>query len=254
MKMHYKNLSLVDIEEYIPGIGWVKEMWMDIKEWEDYYQISTFGRVKSLPHPKKGNWGNTVITKKRILSPGMAKNGYLRVQLCKDGIQTSSYIHRLVAVHFVQNLYNKPEINHKKGVKTDNRKHRLEWVTKKEQSRHALRTGLIKNIAENHNWAKLTNEQALKIFHSNLSVPKLAKLYNISQSNIYDIKRGMGWRSVTGKKKPDRQHLSKELVLKVFKANMSYSELAKKYKIPYYQVGMIKRGDSWSGLTGKINK
>src|ERR1700748_3555417 len=125
MKIHYKNISLIDIEEYVRGIGWVKEKWKDIEGYEGLYRISSFGRVKSLPRQKNGRWGNIVMTKERILRPGMSKRKYLGVVLYKDKNDASFNIHVLVATHFIPNPKLKPEVNHKKGVKIDNRVHQL---------------------------------------------------------------------------------------------------------------------------------
>lgn len=254
MKTHYQNLSLDNIKEYVEGVGLVIEEWKDIPGFEGLYKISSFGRVRSFPREKKGNWGHILLTKDRILKQGINKNGYPRVILYNGPTKVSFYIHVLVLNAFIDNPEGKPERNHKKGKKWNNTFFSLEWVTKSENMQHAKDIGLNKVIAEGCNFAKLTSKEVLEIFSSKLSAGKLAKMYKVSQSSIYDIKRGMDWRSVTGQQKPNRQHLTKELVLSIFKTNMSYTELEKKYKVPYYQVGAIKRGDSWSGITGKINK
>lgn len=110
-------------------------IWKDIKQYEGYYQISNCGKVKSLKRKFKNQ---------RILKPGIPKNGYLFVCLCKNSNYSRFNIHRLVLETFVPNPENKPYCNHKDGNKHNNHIDNLEWVTNKENIQHAWRTGLIK--------------------------------------------------------------------------------------------------------------
>lgn len=111
----------------------MKEAWVDIKNYEGLYQISSLGEVKSLKR-------NT--THERILIPRIDRNGYLYVILCKNGITKTKKIHRLVAENFIENPENKYSVNHKDGNKLNNCVDNLEWATMKEQARHAVDNGL----------------------------------------------------------------------------------------------------------------
>lgn len=112
----------------------MKEIWKDIEGFEGKYEISNMGRVKSL----KEN-GEFLILKPRL------SNGYVRVYLGKVEIKLkSALIHRLVATAFIDNCKNKPFVNHKNGIKTDNRVENLEWCTKSENTIHAYNNGLSK--------------------------------------------------------------------------------------------------------------
>lgn len=72
------------------------------------------------------------------------RKGYLSVDLYKDGKRVTRGVHRLVAEAFIPNPENKPEVNHKDGNKHNNSISNLEWVTKKENVRHAWDNGLVK--------------------------------------------------------------------------------------------------------------
>ena len=122
----------------------MKEIWKDIKNFEGFYMVSNLGRVKSLNRTikRKGIHGNLHL-KEKILKQTPDKDGYLCVTLRRKGKSIQSIkVHRLVASHFIPNLENKPTVNHKDGNKTNNCVYNLEWATHKEQTIHAINTGL----------------------------------------------------------------------------------------------------------------
>lgn len=125
-------------------IGDKMEIWKDIKGYEGYYQISNFGRVKSLDRIVKRNskFGNLHL-KEKILVPTSDKDGYLCVMLHrKNKVIRSVKVHRLVANHFIPNPENKSTVNHKDGNKINNNINNLEWATRSEQTQHAYKLGL----------------------------------------------------------------------------------------------------------------
>ena len=95
-----------------------KEIWKDILGYEGLYQVSNFGRVKSIKFGKE-----------RLLRPQLIKNGYLCINLYKNNKCKRYLIHRLVAEHFLDNPNNLSEVNHKSEDKTDNSVSNLEWCT-----------------------------------------------------------------------------------------------------------------------------
>lgn len=111
------------------------ELWKDIPNFEGLYQASTNGEIKSVNHIRKNNKGN-YEQKGKLLKFNKNSNGYLQVRLSKNGIAKTYRVNRLIALTFIDNPYNKETVNHKNGIKTDNRAENLEWATRKEQIDH----------------------------------------------------------------------------------------------------------------------
>lgn len=110
----------------------MEEIWKDIEGYEGLYQVSNLGRIKSLK--RKNNYGRYV--KERIRKVVSNKDGYLCVTLSDKGRQKTFTVHGLVAKAFICKTLENVEVNHKNGIKTDNRKENLEWITHKANVQH----------------------------------------------------------------------------------------------------------------------
>lgn len=127
----------------------------------------------------------------RELTPFKMKEGYLKINTTFNG---TTLIHRLVAEAFIPNPDNKPCVNHKNGIKTDNRVENLEWCTYAENNQHALDVGLYVKSAKTIR--KLSSEDVLFIRKRELGIKTLAKKFNVSVDTIKNIVKGKTYKDI----------------------------------------------------------
>jgi hypothetical protein len=171
------------------------EIWKHIPGYQ-YYQISTTGQIKSLdrrlPHNKHKTY---MIRKGKLLTPYVNQSGYYIIRLCESG-QIFRTIHSLVALTFIPNPENKPQVNHINGDKKDNRVENLEWVTNGENMKHAYRIGLKCNKGIKNPGNKLSENDILEIRNSNEKQDVIANRFNIKQCHVSSIKNKKTWRHI----------------------------------------------------------
>lgn len=119
------------------------EIWKDIKGFEGMYQISNLGRVKSLDRAVKQRNDSFQIKKGLLIKQTKNHKGYPLTCIRKDNKTYAKSTHRLVAETFMPNPDNKEQINHIDGIKTNNHVDNLEWMTGKENIKHAIDNGLM---------------------------------------------------------------------------------------------------------------
>lgn len=176
------------------------EVWKTIKDYNNY-EISNYGNVKSLSRKVKCRNGFR-ITKEKILKPNKSKQGYLSIQFEKGG--KSFLIHRIVALHFVHNIEDKPQVNHINGIKYDNRVENLEWCNQSENQIHAYKNELQKPslhkrvCGEKQGSSKLKENDIVFIlqnYRRGMGI-KLSKTFNVSQTTILNVVNKKIWTHV----------------------------------------------------------
>lgn len=161
----------------------MKEMWKQITDYEGLYEISNYGRVKSVSRWRRSSKGGKgYTTKEKMLATRLNNDGYPTVTLCKDSKSKNKRIHRLICGAFLPNPLEKPQVNHKNGIKYDYRMCNLEWVTREENVQHAYDTGLM---SDQH---KLTEEDEImlrKVFGWGYStMQELADSYGVCRNVV----------------------------------------------------------------------
>lgn len=112
------------------------EIWKDCKHYEGLYQVSNYGRVKSLERDVVGKNGMIIHVKEKYMIQRDNGHGYLFVNLWKYNKGRHEYVHRLVAMAFIPNPENKPTVNHKDEDKQNNHVDNLEWMTYEENNNY----------------------------------------------------------------------------------------------------------------------
>jgi hypothetical protein len=165
--------------------------WKDIKGFEGLYQISNEGQIRSLDRHVKGRNG---LLKGSIKI--QRKGLYPNITLFKNGEPKICNVHRLVALHFIDNPNNKPEVNHIDGNRENNHYLNLEWCTRKENALHST-TVLKKNVGNSSGTAILNEEQVkeikLLLGLTKMKLQEIGDLFGVSNHVIHKIKRGKNW-------------------------------------------------------------
>ena len=145
-----------------------KELIKDVNGYEGLYAVTSLGRIWSY---RRNRW----------IKPWSDLNGYSRVSLCNKGHEANPTLHRLVAITYIQNPEDKPQVNHLNGDKADCRVENLDWVTARENLQHATDMGL-------NSIHKLSYEKKITIckmrYHFKCKQKFLAELFGVTASSI----------------------------------------------------------------------
>lgn len=168
----------------------------DIIGFEDFYKVNEYGDIISLDRLCSTKGKSFQLRKGRLLKPSVDRYGYKRTSLTdKNGNVKYFTIHRLVAIHFIDNPNNKKTVNHIDGNKLNNHKDNLEWNTVSEQNYHAYRCNLNSRKGELNNSSKLTveNIKEIRSLINLKTIKELSEKFKISRSHISNIKNNKAW-------------------------------------------------------------
>lgn len=149
------------------------EQWLPINNFPGY-EISVLGNVRSVTRQIPYRVTGTAIKKGRPMFPVIDSSGYKQAHLRLNGKTHNVSVHRLVATHFIPNPENKPQINHKNGIKTDNRLDNLEWCTHIENIAHSTINGFMTRNGPLP-YCKLVLDNGTGIFYNSITEAALAK-------------------------------------------------------------------------------
>ncbi|MFC1744841.1 NUMOD4 domain-containing protein [Candidatus Riflebacteria bacterium] len=246
-----------------------KEIWRSIKGYKGYYEVSNFGRVRSVERFITYRDGRKRTYPGVLLKIQLDAYGYLMVGLRKGGKSTPKKIHRLVLSTFGDgNPLNKPCVNHKDGNKANNHIDNLEWVTPLENTQHAAEMGLIP-VGEDVWNAKLTANNVKQIRKllcegTNTDV-EIAKMFGVTDNVIYQIRHQETWKHVDFEEefRPKKVHLTCERKANAKLTNTQVKEikkllmtgkhgdgrkLAKKFGVDPVVISAIRTGKQWKEI------
>ena len=173
------------------------EIWKPIPSFEGYYEASSLGRVRSVDRVVKHKRCGTQFVRGNLMSLKKSRSGYLMCLIQKDGVRKNMTTHRLIAKTFIPNPKNKPQVNHKNGIKDDNRVENLEWCNRSENINHAYANNLmVKNFGSKNGSSKLNKHQVIeikKLLDEKNTCVSIAKKFNVSSSQIERIKNKVNW-------------------------------------------------------------
>ena len=233
----------------------IKEKWLPIKGFEGYYEVSNYGRIRSLDRSILTKDGVRTNYKGRLLSQSIGTKGYPKVAITKDGKQKCVFIHRAAAEAFIENKDSLPEVNHIDENKLNNHISNLEWCSTKYNSNYGQRN---KNMAEKHkkdvviinndngvSWQFDSVEDASKWFSARLNVSEWCVYKNSSYKNYSIIKSKKEQKNVDIKIKPQTCFIDIPKVKPIFSVHghrNTYKVSMNDYKHSINLQGFIEEG------------
>lgn len=176
------------------------EIWANIEGYDGIYKISNYGRVKSsgktVVIKKKMNC--TKVLREKLIKQRIDTRGYYAFKITHNGLYKNYNTHRLLALAFIPNPENKPEVNHIDGNKLNISLSNLEWATVKENAIHAFAIGLRKQ-GELHHRTRLSGANVLEILRmktNGSTHSQLAEKFATSKGNIQSIVEKRSWKKL----------------------------------------------------------
>jgi len=162
-------------------------VWKDIIGFNGHYQVSNDGQIKSVARFRKGINGQLQHIPQRILKPSTFGERYLKVTLCLDDKLYYRTIHRLVAIHYVNNPLNLPFVNHLDGNKRNNNDWNLEWTDHDGNMKHAVQNRLIPRGEKAGSILSDKEIHFIRTSLTHLRINEIAKMYKMNYYTMWDI-------------------------------------------------------------------
>lgn len=172
------------------------ESWVSVREYEGIYEVSNYGRVRSLDRVEYSG-GVKRRRSGRILKQDLTKNGYLTVQFSKKGLVNKKLVHRLVCDGHVCRIEDGFQVNHKDSNKSNNFYENLESVTPKENMSHAKIHGRLSPFVSKGIGKKLTSYDVSKIREMRINgfkIKKISEIFGVSSQTIWNITNYRTWK------------------------------------------------------------
>lgn len=172
------------VTKQVNAMQGTKEIWIDVVGYEGLYKISNCGSVKNQD-------GSIKIQHQR--------KGYFSVNLYRNAKFKNKTVHRLVAIAFIPNPNNYPQVNHIDGDKLNNQHSNLEWCTPKQNTNHAINNNLRRQaVGESYRHSKLNDNKVRKIrlMSKYMTHQAIADKFNVRQSCITRVINGQNWKHV----------------------------------------------------------
>lgn len=173
----------------------MKEAWKPVVGFEEFYEVSSLGRVRRARHAQYRHGSSPG----RHLKREIPKNGYPTVHLCANYRKKTARVHRLVCEAFHGPSLGR-EVRHKDGVRTNAKASNLRWGTSSENREDARRHGTLA-VGEVHGHTVFGEQAARQIYKrvwSGAALATLAKEFHVSIGTISNIKLGKTWSAATG--------------------------------------------------------
>jgi hypothetical protein len=181
-------------------ISFHTERWLPIAGYEGLYEVSDFGRVRSLDHSRPASRNSNIRTTwhGRVLIGG-SRYGYRIVGLCKNGKTTTRPVHRLVLAAFVGPRGSSVYCNHIDLNRANNRLENLEWCTPKQNSQHAMNLGRMPR-GEGHGMASVFTEEKVRAARAmaldGMTTRAIGIALGIKECTVGSVLRGVKWKHV----------------------------------------------------------
>ena len=208
----------------------MQEEWRDVAGYEDLYQVSNLGNVRSF-----WCWDGHKYKKRdepKILKPVYTPQGYQMITLYNSTKKKRISIHKLVAITFIKKPPKKNFINHIDFNRSNNNITNIEWCSQKENVMHSAKNFRYGFVDE-----KTTNK-IIEMHKDNIPTKQIGKMLNLKTQTCYVILKKNGFTYFNKNKK---YAYDKKSALNDLQSGNKIVDVSKKYNVPYHVIKQLKR-------------